>query len=89
MKTPQYAVLVYNFDNSDIFDKTIEFQINDQFFVVEMILMEICGKTITYATHKKREGTRLEKQLNEEIRILENNIDANNVTLWSRHQTVG
>ena len=54
-----------------------------------MILMEICGKTITYATHKKREGTRLEKQLNEEIRILENNIDANNVTLWSRHQTVG
>ena len=59
------------------------------FFFFEMILMEICGKTITYATHKKREGTRLEKQLNEEIRILENNIDANNVTLWSRHQTVG
>ena len=29
----------------------------------------------------KREETRLEKQLTEEIRILENNINANNVTL--------
>ena len=49
----QYAVLVYNFDNSDIFDKTIEFQINDQLFF-EVLLMEIRGKTISYAAHKKR-----------------------------------
>ena len=43
--------------------------------------MEIREKTKSYATHKKREDTGLEKQLTEEIRILENNINANNVTL--------
>ena len=48
---------------------------------LEELLMEIREKTISYATHKKREDTGLEKQLTEEIRILENNINANNVTL--------
>ena len=43
--------------------------------------MEIRGKTMSYATHKKREETRLKKKLTEEIRILENNINVNNVTI--------
>ena len=49
--------------------------------------MEIRGKTISYATHKKREETRLEKQLTEEIRILENNINENNVTFLEERNT--
>ena len=44
--------------------------------------MEIRGKAMSYATHKKREETRLKKnKLTEEIRILENNINVNNVTI--------
>ena len=35
----------------------------------------------------KREETWLEKQLTEEIRILENNINANNVTLLEEKRT--
>ena len=62
------------------FYEIIEFQINDQLFF-EVLQMEIRDKTISYATHKMREDTGLEKQLTEEIRILENNINANNVTL--------
>ena len=53
----------------------------------EVPLMEIVGETISCATHKKREETRLEKQLTQEIRILENRINANNVTLLEEKKT--
>ena len=60
-------------------DEIIEFQINDQLclkcfswkFVGNLYRMQLT----------KREETRLEKELTEEIGILENNINANNVTL--------
>ena len=52
-----------------------------------MLLVEIRGETISYAILKKREETRLEKQLTQEIRILENRINANNVTLLEEKKT--
>ena len=53
-----------------------------------MLLTEIVGKTISYATYKKREATRLEKkQLAAEIRVPENNINANDVTVLEEKKT--
>ena len=67
----QYAVLVYNFENiENIPDESIAFTINDQLFF-EMILLEIRGKTIAYSTNKKKEDSKLEKDLLEEIKNLE------------------
>ena len=86
----KYALPVYNFDKiDDICDEIIEFQINDQLFfeVLKFSWKFMGGKTVSYATHEKREETRLEKQLTEEIRILENNINANNVTLLEEKKT--
>ena len=63
-----------------MFDELFSFRfINDQLFF-EVLLTEIVGKTISYATDKKREETRLEKQVTEEIRLPEKNINANDVT---------
>ena len=63
-----------------MFDELFSFRfINDQLFF-EVLPTEIVGKTISYATDKKREETRLEKQVTEEIRLPEKNINANDVT---------
>ena len=76
----QYALPVYYLDNIEtISEETIEFQINDQLFF-EVLLMEILGKTISYATHIKREETTLERQLIEEIRLFENSVNAITMT---------
>ena len=67
----QYAALVYDFDNLDtIPEEYIQFRINDQLFF-ETLLMEIRGKTISYATFKKKEENKLEKQLIDDINQLE------------------
>ena len=45
---------IYNCDKMyDIFDEIIEFQMNNQLFF-EVLLVEIRGETISYATRKKR-----------------------------------
>ena len=45
----QYAIPVYNLDNiHNIPDANISFTINDQLFL-ETLLLEIRGKTISYA----------------------------------------
>ena len=65
-----------NFDTLsrvDLFD--IKLNINDQLFL-EILMMEIRGKTIAFASNKKNEQEIIEKQLEEEIK----NID----TLLSR-----
>ena len=52
----QYAVHVYKKDAlGDIDNMNIQFIIDDQLFL-EMLLTEIRGKTISYATYKKRKG---------------------------------
>ena len=58
----QYATLVYNFDViDDIPLDEIQFQINDQFFL-EVLLMAIRGKTISYSSYLKKENNKYEKQ---------------------------
>ena len=73
----QYALPVYNQDNlNEIDNMELQFDINDQLFF-EVLLMEIRGKTISYSSHKKRTDEKQEKDLNKEIRNLEN---LNNLT---------
>ena len=49
--------------------------------------MEICGEIISYAMHMKREETTLKKQLTEEIRLLENNVNASTMTRSEENKT--
>ena len=70
----QYAVPVYNFENfQQVRDDDISFTINDQLFF-ETLLMEIRGKTISFATHLKKEETLKEKELENRLRILEEEV---------------
>ena len=77
----QYAVPVYNFDSiDDIPNETIQFQISDQLFF-EMLLLEIRGKTISYASYKKKSEMEKEKELLKKINQLETSIDEDDITL--------
>ena len=65
----QYAVPVYNFDNlKDV--EHILFTINDQLFF-EILLLEIRGVTISYASYKKKRETIEEDTLVKRIELLE------------------
>ena len=67
----QYAVPLYNFDNlCSVSNEDIHFLINDQLFF-ETLLLEIRGKTISYACHKKKTENLEEKNLLSEIERLE------------------
>ena len=69
----QYSVHVYNKEElRDIDNLDIQLTIDDQLFLV-ILLTEIRGKTISYATFKKRERVKLENTLTREIRKLEEN----------------
>ena len=62
----QNAVSVYNLDTIEHKpDELIEFQINDQLFF-KVLLIEIRGKTISYATNKKKEEAKTEKRTRRE-----------------------
>ena len=53
----QYAALVYDKSTlSEIDDLVIHFTINDQLFL-ETLLTEIRGKTISYASYRRKEKT--------------------------------
>lgn len=57
----QYAAPVYNFGNiHNIPDADISFTINDQLFL-ETLLLEIRGKTISYASYIKKKKERRKK----------------------------
>ena len=71
----QYAVLLYNSDTIDnISNEEIQFVINDQLFL-ETLLLEIRGKTISFASHKKKMEVTEENELVKNIEILESNSD--------------
>jgi hypothetical protein len=49
----QYALLIYNYQNiNDIPDSELQFTISDQ-FLLETLLMELRGKSISYGSYKK------------------------------------
>ena len=71
----QYAVPIYNLDNIDNIpiDK-LQLTITDQLFL-DVLLMEIRGKAISYASYKKKEKDAREKYLLKTIKDLENIIN--------------
>ena len=71
----QYIKNDHNTD--DLSSTNTQFSINDQLFL-ETLLMEIRGKTISYASFKKKQIDKTEQILLQEISILEeNNININ------------
>ena len=82
----QYAALVYNMDAIDNIPLSeINFIINDQLFL-EVLLMEIRGKTISYSSYLKKQSSKLEKQLIKEIEILENNNNIDFETIQTKRK---
>lgn len=80
----QYAALPYDLDNLDHVDNDlVQFTINDQLFL-EVLLMEIRGKTISYSSFKKKERVDREKVLHREIQVIEEDLDNASVDLLDR-----
>lgn len=83
----QYACPVYNFENIEkLDDNNIQFIISDQSFL-DTLLMEIRGKSISYSTYKKKKTTELEKKLEQEILLLEQNFTEESKDELSNKQT--
>ena len=72
----QYIIPIYNleFIKNNINNDLLEFTISDQLFL-EMILMEIRGKTISYSAYKKKQKQERENNLIKDIENLENSQD--------------
>ena len=74
----QYALPVYNIDELDNIPNTeIQFNINDQLFL-DVLLMELRGQSISYASFKNKQRNNLEKDLINKITYLENNLNETN-----------
>ena len=74
----QYAVPIYNLDEiENIPDSDIQFTINDQLFL-DVLLMELRDKAISYSSYKHKERNKTEKELIERITLIENNLQENN-----------
>ena len=71
----QYACPVYRFENIKSVENTsLCFTISDQ-LLLDILLTEIRGKTISYSTHtKKKKSTEREISLGKEIQLLEQNL---------------
>ena len=58
----QYALPVYNIDEIDNIPNTeIQFNINDQLFL-DVLLMELRGQSISYASFRNKQRNNLEKR---------------------------
>lgn len=70
----QYSCPVYNADNVlNIDNDTIQFTIKDQTFM-DILLTDIRGKTISYATFKKQKIRVKESALEKDITSIEQNV---------------
>ena len=70
---------MYNLDSIDkIPDNELQFIVNDQLFL-ETLMMEIRGKSISYATYKKKLKDKEEKELIKSIQKLEDNLVEENI----------
>lgn len=71
----QYALPVYNIDEIErIPDTELQFTINDQMFL-DVLLMELRGQSISYASFKTKQKKNLEKDLLNKITLLESNLN--------------
>ena len=70
---------VYNSEQiENIPDSEIQFTINDQLFL-EVLLMELRGQSMSYASFKHKERNKVEQTLIENIRSIENNLEDNKI----------
>ena len=75
----QYAALIYNRDKiQEIDDNELQLTINVQLFL-EMLLLEIRGKTISFASYIKKIKEQRFRDLQEEIATLEKNVTENSI----------
>ena len=69
---------MYNRKNIHLIDdEQLVFTIDDQ-LLFEMLLLEIRGKCISHASFKKKENTKLEKEILFDIKQLEENLTQSN-----------
>ena len=74
----RYALPVYNPDNiTNLQDSSIEFTIPDSDFL-EVLLLQIRGETIRYASSLKKKTIRKEENLKQEIENMEKDLDSTN-----------
>ena len=77
----QYAALPYDRNIlSKTSSKDIQFTISDQLFL-DVLLMEIRSKTISYATMKKKRVRVLEEELGTKIRLIEKRVNKTELDL--------
>ena len=75
----QYAIPIYNLEEiENIPDQQIQFTINDQLFL-DLLLMELWGKAISYSIYKHKERNKKRKYLIDSITEMENNLKENNM----------
>ena len=75
----QYMLPVYDVNQAEtIPDEDIQFTINDQLFL-EVLLMELRGQSISYASYKNKQKHNREKELINNIGEIEGCINANNM----------
>ena len=73
----QYAIPIYNLEEiENIPDQQIQFTINEQLFL-DLLLMELWGKAISYSIYKHKERNKKEKYLIDSITEMENNLKEN------------
>ena len=74
-----YALPVYDHDNIDrMLDTELSLLISDQLFF-EMLLLKIREKTISYSSFKKKTDSKFEKELEDKIKNLSDNLDESDV----------
>ena len=75
----QYCVPVYDHANIHLIpEEDLHLTINDQLFL-DVLLMELRSKCISYSVYKKRETTGKEHRLMDEIKNYESNLTDNNI----------
>ena len=72
----QYADIPPNTTVDNFSNKDLKFSISDQLFL-EVLMMEIRGKTISYASFNKKRNNTIENNLIKEISDLESMVDVN------------
>ena len=83
----QYMLPVYNteFIKDNLNNDMVEFTISHQLFL-EMLLMEIRGKTISYSAYRKKKEKEKEDSLLKEISSLEKSTEINSVLLETKQE---
>ena len=78
----KYAVPLYNLENiCNIPDESLQLSIDYDVFL-EMLLLRIRGETIKYASYKKKNNKKVEKDLLSEIESLEKNLSNSNQEIY-------